>query len=58
MKLLIESVMVFFGTLMAAAVVALGDPAGAELDIVKSAIQSHEPVAQTSAAPANKRNAH
>lgn len=31
MKLLIESLMVLFGTLTAAAVVALGEPANAEL---------------------------
>jgi hypothetical protein len=31
MKLLIQSAMIFFGTLMAAGVVALGEPAGARL---------------------------
>jgi len=30
MKLLIQSVMIFFGTLMAAGLVALGEPAGPE----------------------------
>jgi hypothetical protein len=34
MKLLIESVVIFFGTLMAAAVVALGEPAGADLAVI------------------------
>jgi hypothetical protein len=31
MKLLIQSAMIFFGTLMAAGVVALGEPAGARV---------------------------
>jgi len=31
MKLLIQSAMIFFGTLMAAGLVALGEPAGAHL---------------------------
>lgn len=31
MKLLIQTAMIFFGTLMAAGVVALGEPAGAHL---------------------------
>jgi len=33
MKLLIRSAMIFFGTLMAAGLVALGEPAGADLAI-------------------------
>jgi hypothetical protein len=33
MKLLIQSAMIFFGTLMAAGVVALGEPAGAHLAV-------------------------
>jgi hypothetical protein len=36
MKLLIESLMIFFGTLRAAGLVALGEPAGAELAIIKA----------------------
>jgi hypothetical protein len=34
MKLLVQSVMVFFGTLLAAALVALGQPASAEVQMV------------------------
>jgi hypothetical protein len=37
MKLLLESSIVFFGTLLAAALVALGEPAQAELQIVHAA---------------------
>jgi hypothetical protein len=37
MKLFFESLVVFFATLMAAALVALGAPAGAELDMTKAA---------------------
>ena len=37
MKLLIESAMIFFGTLMAAALVALGEPARADHAIGKDA---------------------
>lgn len=37
MKLLIQSSMIFFGTLMAAAVVALGEPAQAEVALARSA---------------------
>ena len=33
MKLLIQSAMIFFGTLLAAGVVALGEPAGAHLAV-------------------------
>jgi hypothetical protein len=33
MKLLIQSAMIFFGTLMAAGVVALGEPAGARVAV-------------------------
>lgn len=40
MKLLIESAMIFFGTLMAAGVVALGEPVGARL-----AVESPPPTA-------------
>lgn len=38
MKLFIESIMIFFGTLIAAAAVALGEPGAADLDIVKAAV--------------------
>jgi len=39
MKLLIQSAMIFFGTLMAAALVALGDPsAGVALAASKTAV--------------------
>ncbi|MDP3759176.1 MAG: hypothetical protein Q8R01_01510 [Ramlibacter sp.] len=34
MKLLIQSAMIFFGTLMAAGVVALGEPTGAHLAVI------------------------
>lgn len=37
MKLLIQSAMIFFGTLMAAAVVALGEPAKADIALAASA---------------------
>jgi hypothetical protein len=40
MKLLIQSAMIFFGTLMAAAVVALGEPPQADLAMVTSAVHS------------------
>ncbi len=54
MKLVIESVMIFFGTLMAAVIVANGEPAGAELAIIKSVIQEATAVESraTSARPA------
>lgn len=35
MKLLLQSSMVFFGTLLAAALVALGEPASAEVHMVQ-----------------------
>lgn len=38
MRLFIESIMIFFGTLLAAALVALGEPGAADLDIVKAAV--------------------
>ncbi|MEO7547660.1 MAG: hypothetical protein ABIT82_04505 [Ramlibacter sp.] len=38
MKLFIESTMIFFGTLIAAAAVALGEPGSADLAIVNAAI--------------------
>jgi hypothetical protein len=37
MKLVLESSIVFFGTLLAAALVALGEPAHAELEIARAA---------------------
>jgi hypothetical protein len=37
MKLIVESLMIFFGTLMAAAVVALGEPADAEVAVATAA---------------------
>ena len=36
MKLLVQSTMVFFGTLMAAALVAFGEPASAEIQMVQA----------------------
>lgn len=39
MKLFLQTSMVFFGTLLAAAVVALGEPASAELEMVGAAPQ-------------------
>jgi hypothetical protein len=49
MKLFIESLMIFFGTLLTAALVALGEPANAELAIVQAATQ---PVPFSQTAPA------
>ena len=46
MRWMIESVMVFFGTLMAAAVVALGAPAVADLAIVDAVTQTLHPSSQ------------
>lgn len=43
MRWMIESVMVFFGTLIAAAVVALGAPAVADLAIVEAVTQTLAP---------------
>lgn len=43
MKLLIQSAMIFFGTLMAAAVVALGEPERADVALVVSPVQSASP---------------
>lgn len=40
MKLLIQSAMIFFGTLMAAAVVALGEPAQADVALVTVPVQA------------------
>ena len=40
MKLLIQSAMIFFGTLMAAAVVALGEPGKADVAVARSAVRS------------------
>lgn len=40
MKLFFQSVFVFFGTLIAAAVVALGQPANAELSVIQLLVQS------------------
>jgi hypothetical protein len=40
MKVLVQSAMVFFGTLLAAALVALGEPAKAELRMAESAPQA------------------
>ena len=37
MKLLLQSAMIFFGTLMAAAVVALGEPAQSDFALAKPA---------------------
>ncbi len=36
MKLLVQSTLVFFGTLLAAALVALGEPASAEIRMVQA----------------------
>lgn len=43
MKLLFQSAIVFFGTLLAAALVALGDPASAEVEMAAQA----QPAAET-----------
>lgn len=39
MKLFIESLMIFFGTLLTAALVALGEPAHAELAMAQAVIE-------------------
>ena len=46
MKLLIQSAMIFFGTLMAAAVVALGEPAQVDIALAASAssVETRAPV--------------
>lgn len=47
MQLLIQSAIIFFGTLMAAAVVALGEPARAEVATAKTAApQASQPIQQ------------
>lgn len=46
MKLLIQSSMIFFGTLIAAAVVALGEPAQADVALASSASRSTSQRAQ------------
>lgn len=50
MRWMFESVMVFFGTLIAAAVVALGAPAVADLAIVDAVTQSLVPPPRSQAA--------
>ena len=55
MKLFIESLMIFFGTLLTAALVALGEPANAELAIAQAAIQQAQPVPEPTAAPGASR---
>jgi hypothetical protein len=40
MKLLLQSAMIFFGTLMAAGVVALGEPAPADVAIASAPVHS------------------
>jgi len=45
MKLFLQSAIVFFGTLLAAAVVALGDPANAEVQMTVQASPPPELVA-------------
>ena len=40
MKLLVQSAMIFIGTLMAAAVVALGEPAPAKVAVLAGPFQS------------------
>jgi hypothetical protein len=57
MKLLIQSAMIFFGTLMAAGVVALGEPAGARVAVkpapaaVPVVAPVHDMVQDTAAEP-------
>ena len=43
MRLLIQSSMIFFGTLLAAGLVALGEPAGAELAIINALTSATAP---------------
>lgn len=50
MRWMIESVMVFFGTLVAAAIVALGAPAVADLAIVDAVTQTLTPPPPSQAA--------
>lgn len=46
MKLLIQSAMIFFGTLMAAAVVALGEPGKADVAVARTAVRNASAVAR------------
>lgn len=43
MKLLLQSAMIFFGTLMTAAVVALGEPAQADVALAEAAAAAPSP---------------
>ena len=58
MKLLIESLVIFFGTLLAAGLVALGEPAGAEIAIIKAVspdtASAHHGGPQTGNAPGRR----
>ena len=40
MKFILQTAMVFFGTLIAAGLVALGEPAAAEVDVVQAPVTS------------------
>jgi hypothetical protein len=42
MKLAVQTIMVFFGTLLAAALVALGEPASAEVQMLTAATAAPE----------------
>lgn len=44
MKVLLQSTMVFFGTLLAAALIALGEPAHVEVTMVQAAPQQADTV--------------
>lgn len=57
MKIVIESLMIFLGTLMTAGLVALGEPANAELAIVEAVIAQGEaaPVPAPGVAPSDAR---
>jgi len=52
MKLLIQSAMIFFGTLMAAAVVAFGEPAQADVAWAKT-VRPPQPTLDASGRPAS-----
>jgi hypothetical protein len=53
MKLFIESLMIFLGTLMTAALVALGEPANAELAIAQAATEQAQPAPTQAVAPSS-----
>jgi hypothetical protein len=55
MQFFIQSLMIFFGTLMAAALVALSEPAGPELALVKATVPQADSMQQRQS-PASRRS--